>query len=159
LLRLHAAQWQGRGGNPEHQTDRFREHLTEALGRMVADGQAVLSEYRLAGETLAGQVHLVGHQTLFGYILGASPQLRKLIYVAALLVPHGVELARERGLPHYSLLRGLEEYKRRWHPETVVQERVLLHRPGLMGGCGYPLMVEARARLAVLVRKKRARTR
>ena len=146
LLRLHADQWEGRGGNPEHRSDRFRDHLTEALGRMIADGQAVLSEYHIAGDALGSQLHLVGRSTLYGYILGVSPHLRSRVYTAALLVPHGVELARQRGLAQYSFLRGLKEYKQRWHPVRIDQQRIFLHRSGMTGMAGFPVTVAARMR-------------
>jgi CelD/BcsL family acetyltransferase involved in cellulose biosynthesis len=45
------------------------------------------------------------------------------------------------------MLRGLEDYKLRWRPDVVVQERVLLSRPGPLAGAGHPAAVRARSAL------------
>ena len=49
LLRLHALQWRGRGGNPAHLRAEFRDFLGGAAAGMIALGQAALYEYRLDG--------------------------------------------------------------------------------------------------------------
>ena len=147
LLRLHAEQWAGRGGTPEHFTDRFRTHLTEAVTGLAADGGAAVAEYRLDGELLLSQILLTGHDELSYYLAGISPRLREKVDAAALLVQHDVETAVERGLSRYSMLRGLEDYKLRWRPDVVVQERVLLVRPGASTGAGHPAAVLARRAL------------
>ncbi|WP_091767904.1 GNAT family N-acetyltransferase [Blastococcus aurantiacus] len=144
LLRLHEEQWAGRGGTPEHRTERFRDHLVTALTRMVDDGTAVLAEYSSAGEVRVEQILLLGHDTVSYYLAGISPQLRQDMDTAALLVEHDAGLAVQRGAERYSMLRGLEDYKFRWRPEPVVQERVLLSRPG-PGGLAYGALVRARA--------------
>ncbi|MCU1605705.1 MAG: Acetyltransferase involved in cellulose biosynthesis, CelD/BcsL family, partial [Modestobacter sp.] len=143
LLALHEEQWRGRGGNPEHLTPRFTQHLTEALTRLVADGQARLAQYRIDGELVAAQIDLLGHDTLSYYLAGVSPRLRELADVSSMLVRHDLEQAVAAGLPRYSMLRGLEDYKYRWRPDPVQQHRVVLSRPGLLAGAGYPLLVRA----------------
>jgi len=144
LLRLHEEQWAGRGVTPEHLTERFRDHLVTALTRMVDDGTAVLAEYSSAGEVRVEQILLLGHDTVSYYLAGISPQLRQDIDTAALLVGHDAELAVQQGAARYSMLRGLEDYKFRWRPDPVVQERLLLARPG-PGGPAYVALVRARA--------------
>ncbi|MGY1639813.1 GNAT family N-acetyltransferase [Geodermatophilus sp. SYSU D00703] len=137
LIRLHEAQWAGRRGNPEHLTDRFRQHLVGALVPMIERGQAVLVEYRLDGELMASEVDLVGHDQLAYYLAGISPALRQHIDTAVLLVSGALERATRLEMTEYSFLRGLEDYKLRWRPDEVTTTRVLLARPGLLGSAGY----------------------
>lgn len=137
LITLHEAQWSGRRGNPEHSTDRFRRHLTGALAPMIERGQAVVVEYRVDGELMAGEVDLVGHRQLAYYLAGISPALRKRIDTAVLLVSGALDLTTRLGRSEYSLLRGQEDYKYRWRPEEVTATRMLLARPGLLGSAGY----------------------
>ncbi|WNV76415.1 GNAT family N-acetyltransferase [Geodermatophilus sp. DSM 44513] len=137
LVRLHAAQWAGRRGNPEHLTERFRTFFAAALGPMVDRGQAAVVEYRLDGRLVASEVHLVGHRQLSYYLPGIDPELRQHIDTSVLLVSRGLELAARLGLTEYSFLRGGEDYKLHWRPEHVTAERVLLARPGPLGSGGY----------------------
>lgn len=152
LLALHEQQWAGRGGNPEHRTARFRAHLTVALPPMVAAGTSELVEYRLDGELVLAQILLLGPEDVAYYLAGIAPRLRERVDTAALLVRHDVELAVARGRTRYSMLRGQEDYKFRWRPDAVVQERLLLARPGPVAA-GYPLVVRGRA--AALDRARR----
>ena len=145
LLRLHAEQWAGRNGTAEHLTGRFRAHLTDALRAMVGAGQAALVEYRLDGDLVLAQVLLLGRETLSYYLAGIAPRLRQRLDTAALIVRHDVEMALERGCARYSMLRGEEDYKTRWRPDVVRQERLLLARPGPVGAVR-ALLVRGRAR-------------
>jgi len=137
LIRLHAAQWAGRRGNPEHLTERFRAFLVHALEAMVDRGQAVFVQYRLDGRVMATEVDLVSHRQLAYYLAGIDPDLREHIDTSVLLVAGAVELAHRLELPEYSFLRGDEDYKLRWRPDHVTAERVMLARPGLLGSGGY----------------------
>jgi CelD/BcsL family acetyltransferase involved in cellulose biosynthesis len=154
MLRLHAQQWAGRGGTPEHFTDRFAAHLTEAFPRLVADRQAHVVRYRLGGEVLAVQLDLIGHDFLGYYLAGISPKLRQHIDVHPVQLRTDMELALAAGVPRYSMLRGLEEYKLHWRPEQVDNARLLLVRPGLPGGAGLPLLMRARAVAAGVARER-----
>ncbi|MEC3995468.1 GNAT family N-acetyltransferase [Actinacidiphila sp. DG2A-62] len=58
MLRLHLAQWRGRGMTPEHRRPRFAAHLTRAAALMVASGDAAVTEYRRGGPD--GEVVAVG---------------------------------------------------------------------------------------------------
>ncbi|MGY1805918.1 GNAT family N-acetyltransferase [Blastococcus sp. SYSU D00669] len=155
LLRLHAEQWAGRGINPEHLSDRFAGHLLEAVPRMVADGSAAVVAYSVGGEVLGCQLDLLGHDFLGYYLAGISPRLKQLIDVASMQVGNDVELARAAGLPRYSMLRGTEDYKLRWRPDVVPNQRLLLGRPGVLGARGYPHLVRGRT-AAVRFAKDRA---
>ena len=154
MLRLHEEQWRGRGITPEHLTPRFATHLTEAISRMVARGQAMVVTYDLDGELVVVQLELVGTRFLGYYLAGISPRLRERIDTATLLVRNDIRLTLDAGLPRYSMMRGEEEYKLRWRPERVEHTRAVLSRPGLLGGAGLPALTAARA--AVVARAKRS---
>jgi CelD/BcsL family acetyltransferase involved in cellulose biosynthesis len=153
LLRLHEAQWAGRRGNPEHLTARFRTFLTESLVPMVERGQAVVVEYRLEGRLVAGEVDLVGHRQLAYYLAGIDPSLRQHIDTSVLLVSGALGLAGRLGLAEYSFLRGDEDYKLRWRPDSVTAERVLLARPGLLGSGGHLPVTAASSAVLTLARR------
>jgi CelD/BcsL family acetyltransferase involved in cellulose biosynthesis len=129
LLRLHAAQWAGRGGNRDHLTPQFRAHLAGAVPGMIRDGQAVLWEYRFGGRLMASSLVLVGGDHVGGYLFGADPGLRDLVDVTVMLLADTVPLAHRLGRPTMSMLRGAEEHKRRWRPNESVNRRILLGRP------------------------------
>lgn len=59
LLRLHRLQWQGRGVTAEHTSDRFAQHLTRAVRPMVERGDAMVTEFRLAGDVVAADLTLM----------------------------------------------------------------------------------------------------
>lgn len=153
LIRLHAAQWAGRRGNPEHLTERFRAFLVEAVGAMVDRGQAVFVEYRLDDRVMASEVDLVGHRQLAYYLAGIDPDLREHIDTSVLLVSGALALAGRLDLPEYSFLRGDEDYKLRWRPEHVTAERVLLACPGLLGSGGYFALTATTSALLRLARR------
>lgn len=160
LIRLHEAQWDGRRGNPEHLTDRFRSHLTDALAPMITRGQAVFVEYRVDGELMASEVDLVGHEQLAYYLAGISPALRQRIDTAVLLVSGALEHAVRLDKNEYSFLRGLEDYKFRWRPDEVQATRILLARPGALGSIGYlAAAAVSRGSLAIARRMLQGRAR
>ncbi|MFD6531666.1 GNAT family N-acetyltransferase [Streptomyces sp. NPDC060184] len=132
LLRLHALQWSGRGVNPEHLRPRFAAHLTHATGRMVRDGGATLTEFLLDGEVLAANLSLHAGPLTGCYLYGAHPLLReRKVDVATLLLREVSRQAAADGRRTLSLLRGAEQYKSYWQPVSVVNQRLLLSRPGL----------------------------
>ena len=147
LLRLHALQWQGRGGNPEHQRPRYARHLTEALTRMVEQGRAAVVRYRLEGRELAGQVVLIGHDLIGGYLLGVSPELYERMDFSTYVVRADVERALSNGCSTYNMLRGTESYKERWQSIPAANSRLLLTRPSSPAGRAYTSAVLLRARL------------
>jgi CelD/BcsL family acetyltransferase involved in cellulose biosynthesis len=160
LVRLHEAQWAGRRGNPEHLTDRFREHLCRALPSMIERGQAVFVEYRVDGELVASEVDLVGHGQLAYYLAGISPALREKVDTAVLLVSGALERAARLGKGEYSFLRGTEDYKLRWRPDEVTATRILLARPGPLGSAGYLSAAAVSHTVMALARRAlRGRTR
>jgi CelD/BcsL family acetyltransferase involved in cellulose biosynthesis len=129
LLRLHAAQWAGRGVNPEHLRPRFAGHLTDSVRGMIAEGQAALLEYRVDGELVASNLVLVGADVAGGYLYGADPELRNRLDIATMLVTTTLPVAYRRGCTTMSMLRGAESYKTRWRPREATNQRLLLARP------------------------------
>ncbi|CAM5492713.1 GNAT family N-acetyltransferase OS=Streptomyces tendae OX=1932 GN=GUR47_08905 PE=4 SV=1 [Streptomyces tendae] len=129
LLDLHRMQWQGRKVTGEHLRPRFREHLVRAVGPMVRNGDAVVTEFRMADEVVAVDVTLLSHRLAGGYLYGAHPRLRESkADVAVMLLAACAQLARAPGRSTLSLLRGDEPYKHRWRPEPVPNQRLLLAR-------------------------------
>jgi CelD/BcsL family acetyltransferase involved in cellulose biosynthesis len=155
LLRLHRAQWQGRGGNPEHQRPAFATHLTSAVPGMIADGQAALLEYRIDGELVAANLVIVGTDLAGGYLYGADPALRDKLDVTTLLISTTMPVAVRGNRPTMSMLRGAEPYKQRWRPVEAVNRRIVLVRPGSPRGLAYAAAVRTRG-TAVRWAKERA---
>ncbi len=147
LLRFHAAQWAGRGMTAEHGRDRFRTHLQGAVPEMARRGQAVLVRYSRDGRPVGVRLNLVHGELMGAYLSGADPALREDVDVATLMMRHNLELAGAADVTTLSLLRGLEDYKLRWRPETVLDERVVLPRPGSVLAAGHLAAVRGEARL------------
>ncbi|MFH9609503.1 GNAT family N-acetyltransferase [Streptomyces sp. NPDC017448] len=132
LLRLHERQWEGRAVNPEHLRARFSDHLIRSVGRMVGDGTAALTEFRLNGEVVASNLSLESGRLAGGYLYGADPVLReRKVDVSTMLLREVAQQAADGGREVLSLLRGAEAYKNHWRPSPVVNQRLLLARPGL----------------------------
>ncbi|WP_405592753.1 GNAT family N-acetyltransferase [Streptomyces sp. NBC_01190] len=146
MLRLHLLQWRGRGVNPEHARARFAEHLGRAAALMTAAGEAVVTEFRRAGEVVAVNLTVLSPGLAGGYLYGADPDLRRAkVDVNTLLMRHGVRQAAGGGRATLSLLRGAEPYKSHWRPSAAANQRFLLS-----GGPAAPLL---------LLRHAAARTR
>ena len=155
LLRLHEQQWRGRAVNPEHLRDRYRRHLTRALGPMIERGQAVLTQYRFGGEVVVSEVSLIAPGFVGKYLAGFEPRMRQHIDVALMMLCQALQLAERSGRPAVSLLRGDEPYKQRWHPTPVRSERLLLARPdSRLPAVGYAMLVRGRTSVADLVKRR-----
>ncbi|MYV54314.1 GNAT family N-acetyltransferase [Streptomyces sp. SID3212] len=129
LLELHRLQWQGRGVTPEHLSTRFAAHLTRSVASMVEQGDAMITEFRLAGELVASDLTLMSSQLAGGYLYGADPVLRaKKVDVAMMLLRTCARQISASGRTTLSMLRGNEPYKHHWRPDTVCNQRFLLAR-------------------------------
>ncbi|MFF2523796.1 GNAT family N-acetyltransferase [Streptomyces liangshanensis] len=129
LLELHRLQWQGRGVTPEHLSTRFSEHLTRSVRSMAEQGDAMITEFRLAGELVASDLTLMSPQLAGGYLYGADPVLRaKKVDVATMLLRTCARQISADGRSTLSMLRGNEPYKHHWRPDTVCNQRFLLAR-------------------------------
>ncbi|MFJ9215577.1 GNAT family N-acetyltransferase [Streptomyces sp. NPDC102383] len=132
LLELHQLQWQGRKVTTEHVKPRFVEHLSRSATLMARTGEAVVTEFTLDGSVVAADLTFVSPRLAGGYLYGAHPQLReRKIDVATMLLRSGVQHLQEAPRAQVlSLLRGTEPYKLHWRPEPLVNQRLLLARPG-----------------------------
>ncbi|MFI5664916.1 GNAT family N-acetyltransferase [Streptomyces sp. NPDC051684] len=132
LLALHQLQWQDRKVTAEHITPRFTEHLSRSAALMAETGDAVVTEFTLDGSVVAADLTLVSPRLAGGYLYGAHPSLReRKVDVATLLLRSCTEHLREAPRATVlSLLRGTEPYKLHWRPEQLVNQRLLLARPG-----------------------------
>ena len=144
--RLHLAQWEGRGINPEHTRPRFRAFLDEALPLMVKRRQALVTEYHLGGELVGVVINVVNSSLLGGYLFGMSPVVRRHLDIGTLLLRDDMIRAMEQGAPVVSLLRGEEDYKFRWGPVPVQNRRVVLGRSGSMLALLHLASAEAQAK-------------
>ncbi|MBU7599838.1 GNAT family N-acetyltransferase [Streptomyces sp. P38-E01] len=156
MLRLHGMQWRGRGVTPEHLRPRFAEHLVRATSQMVRSGDAVLTEFRLGGRVVAGDVTLLSAELAGGYLYGAHPELREQkVDITTMLLRHDARQVTESGRRVLSMLRGTEPYKQHWRPERVVNQRLLLSgrttAPALLV---HLARLDARDRLADAVRDR-----
>lgn len=155
LLALHEQQWRDRGGmTPEHGRPRFARFLTEATSAMVARGQARLTAYRLDGEVVAGDLTLVGHDLVGGYLYGARPELFGRFNITAMLMRTALTTATAAGAGTFSMLRGRETYKTTWQATEAPNARVLLGRPGRPVLAAYTCAVRARSALVALARER-----
>jgi len=155
LLRLHAAQWDGRGVNQDHLAPAFAAHLTRAVPAMIRAGEAALLEYRFDGAVMASSLVLVGRDLVGGYLYGAEPGLRDRVDITTMLLADTLPMAHRLGRSTMSMLRGGEEHKLRWRPQESQNRRILLVRPGSIRGTAYAKGVLA-YRGAVAVAKQRA---
>lgn len=153
MIRLHAEQWEGRGGNPEHFRPRFAQHLSEAVTPMIRDRRAVLSRIRLGGELMAVNLVLLGHDMAGGYLLGVRPGLYKKLDFFPYLLRQDLTTATEAGLSVLSMLRGRESHKNRWNPVVRVSRRLILARAGMLLAYPYAGTVLTRARAVDLARR------
>lgn len=146
LLELHKAQWAGRGITEEHLTDRFRDHLVQAVTAMAADGCALVVRFSHADEVVACDIMLRGPDSLSGYLVGVHPRMRRYDITTMLLRTALTEAVRCNAT-YYSFLRGEEFYKQRWHPRAKTNTRFILFGPGLSaGGAGAALAAATDAR-------------
>ncbi|MEV1295973.1 GNAT family N-acetyltransferase [Pseudonocardia sp. NPDC049635] len=147
LIELHRRQWEGRNGNPEHFSPRFRGLLLDALVELARCGAARLECYRLEGEVVAAELLLVGSRSLYTYFIGFTPSLREKVDVTALTLRRSLDIVERHGLATVDLLRGDEPYKRRWRTVEVHQHRHLLCRPGSVRQTAFVAAVRSRAAL------------
>ena len=153
LLALHTLQWRGRGGNPEHFTPRFASHLRTAATHLAKTGDARIEQYVVDGEIQICELILIDGVTVSGYLSGVHPKLRERIDTATLMLRRNLALTDELDRPRLSLLRGEEDYKFRWRPERIAQDRVLLTRRR-RPGAAYAALLQTRTSTRAWLRNR-----
>lgn len=156
LHALEARQWTGRGGNPVHRSDWYTAMLADAVPGMVAAGRARVTTYRIDGSPVAAELLLVGPTFVAAYLAGISPELLDKVDSLAMRVRHNLTVALELEVPAFSMMRGEEDYKKRWHPERVQQHRVVLARSGGPRAAAHLLVVRTTAAAKDWVRARPA---
>ncbi|MFI6105769.1 GNAT family N-acetyltransferase [Streptomyces sp. NPDC051310] len=159
LLELHRRQWEGRRVTSEHLTRRFAEHLQRAVRPMAESGNAMVTEFRIAGDVVAANITLMSPRLSGAYLYGADPALRTgKVDVLAMLLRTCAQECSTNGRATLSLLRGTEPYKRQWRPSPARNQRLLMSRrrmaPALLLRAAY---AGGRARAARTVRAVRER--
>jgi CelD/BcsL family acetyltransferase involved in cellulose biosynthesis len=128
LVALHRDSWEGRGIGLEHTDCKFEALLETAAHRMTARGLGAISEFRRDGEVAVSHFMVFGRDFLGGYILGADQEALQRYQVSSLCIWDALNVARDRGLPYMSHLRGEEPYKLRWSSRVVPNHRLILGR-------------------------------
>jgi CelD/BcsL family acetyltransferase involved in cellulose biosynthesis len=130
LFALHTSRWSERGqpgvlGDPR--TIKF--HCSCAAG-LLDSGLLRLSRLRLHGKTLAVIYSLFAHETAFCYLQGFDPEFSWLSPGTQLMF-QVIGDALEHGIRRFDFLRGNEDYKRHWRPESQPTYRIQLPRAAL----------------------------
>jgi CelD/BcsL family acetyltransferase involved in cellulose biosynthesis len=154
MLRLHRAQWHGRGMTAEHGRARFSAHLARALPTMVERGQAAVAGHRLDGELVAVETLFIGREAVYAYLYGFHPRLRRRLDVTQLLLSHDLPFTRRLGRTTLSLLRGDEPHKRHWRPRESRNHRILLAGENNVPARLYAGGLRGRNRLATTVKTR-----
>jgi len=154
MLRLHREQWHGRRMTAEHGRHRFASHLARAMPIMVERGQAALVGHRIDGDLVAAETLLIGRETVYAYLYGFRPGLRRRLDVTQLLLSHDLPFTRQLGRTTLSLLRGDEPHKRHWRPRESRNRRILLASDGTGLARLYVAGVRGRNRLAARVKTR-----
>jgi CelD/BcsL family acetyltransferase involved in cellulose biosynthesis len=153
LLALHYLQWAGRPMNPQHESTAFRRHFVASARDLSAHGEAIIVEYRQAGEVVASTLYFVGREVLGGYLYGYHPRLRAGLDLNTLFVQGALDLAYELGLPRFSQLRGIESAKLKWYPTLQQNQRILLVHPHSARGNVFAAATAVRRRTGRMVRR------
>ncbi|MER6073201.1 GNAT family N-acetyltransferase [Streptomyces sp. NPDC001817] len=129
MLELHRLQWKGRRVTGEHLRPRFHDHLFRSVVALARSGEAVVREYRLQDEVVAVDLNFRAGELVGLYLYGIHPGLlERKADAATMMISAAVDDLVPDGVAVLSFLRGMEPYKYRWVPETVVNQRFLLAR-------------------------------
>ena len=106
----------GRSLNPMHRTDRFRAFLLEAVQALVPAGQALVWEFRVAGQTAGIYVNFVDSRSFYWYLGGFDPA-HAALGIGKIAIAAGIRQSIEKGRARYDFTRGPEPYKY-WYGAT-----------------------------------------
>lgn len=162
LFELHQKRWNAAllpgvlGGR------RTQEFHRDVAARLLERGWLRLHTIRAGGRTVAA-LYCFRFRDRYSYYLGGfAPDLARHS-LGTVLTAHAIRQAIEEGCAEFDFLRGDEEYKQRWMPESRTNARILLARPrSLRSGAMLRLnrlenLVEHRAK-AFAERQKRRRS-
>ena len=128
LVALNRESRQGRYIGPEHLSMRFESFISAAARRMTAKGLGGISEFRRDGEVIISHFLVFGRDFIGQYMIGAGQEAFQRYQFSSLGIRDAVDVAHERDIGHFSLLRGEEPYKLLWNPRIVPNHRVILGR-------------------------------
>jgi hypothetical protein len=140
--------------SPEHGTARFQAFLTEAITELARRGRAHVHEYHQGEVLVASDVLLTCPEFVGDYLNAAAPELRARIDTATLCLRRNLALTGRLGVP-LNLLRGQEDYKLRWRPESSANRHVVLAR-SWPHGAGYVTALRGRRAVGDAVRTHQA---
>lgn len=148
---LHTRQWDERDGdlNPTHRTERFRAFLLHAVQALAPSGQALVWDFRVAGETAGMYVNFADERSLYCYLGGFDPAHTQL-GIGKIATAIGIRQSIEHGRQRYDFTRGAEAYKYWWGATDR-------HSPSLVVGSGRPRSRAVLAAAAIVnARRERA---
>ncbi len=109
---LRERQWdeRGRSLNPSHRTERFRAFLLDAVQALVPTGEALVWEFRVAGQTAGIYVNFVDARSFYWYLGGFDPA-HAALGIGKIAIAAGIRQSIECGRARYDFTRGPEPYK------------------------------------------------
>lgn len=133
---LRVAWWASRDRpiNPEHAAERFRAFTTDAVQGLVAEGLALVREFRKDGEVIGVAIDFVDDRTMYYWLNGFDPRFEKLRLGHA-FIASGIRSAIERGLKGYDFMIGTESYKYDYGSEDRVLGGVMVSNSRMRSRC------------------------
>jgi CelD/BcsL family acetyltransferase involved in cellulose biosynthesis len=146
---LHQARRQSKGDRGTFASPRFQSFMSSALQPLFARGLVWLSGVEVEGRLVSAELHLVGRDSVYGYLCGNS--------VDALHLSPGriarigaVRRAIAEGFTGYDFLRGDEPYKKHYRATPRPTLRALISSPRPAARLHHGLLVAGRSARAAL---------
>jgi CelD/BcsL family acetyltransferase involved in cellulose biosynthesis len=130
LFRLHTSRWSERGQPGVLSDPRTLKFHRSCAAGLFDSGLLRLSRLRLHGKTLAVIYSLFAHETAFCYLQGFDPEFAWLSPGTQLMY-QVIGDALDHGIRGFDFLRGNEDYKQHWRPESQPTYRIRLARSSL----------------------------
>ncbi|MDO8587701.1 MAG: GNAT family N-acetyltransferase [Armatimonadota bacterium] len=129
LFRLHGRRWRKRWLPGVLASRKVREFHREVARRFLDCGRLRLYYLKLDGVTRASLYCFAFKDAMYYYLGGFEPEMAKY-GLGTILTAHAIREAIQSGLSRFDLLRGNEEYKRRWKPRLTVNSRLFVRKSG-----------------------------
>ncbi|MDO8683178.1 MAG: GNAT family N-acetyltransferase [Armatimonadota bacterium] len=130
LFHLHTSRWRRRclpgvlcGAN-------IKNFHKEVARKFLERGWLRLYYLKVDGKTCASHYCFSFKNTMYYYLGGFDPKLAKF-GLGTILTAHAIRQAIEEGMSSFDMLRGSEDYKRRWQPEHRTNSRLFICKPDL----------------------------